>query len=146
MTKRYLPMLIRFHGFKSISFNLALMIIKTQRYSVVLQRQGKWPADGFAILTSPMTFLSLYISRWWCQTWDTCLSGGQPIRNKSHLSLRYDWALLLSHKKWGQIKGIIQNPSNFGSIYTRSSLLRILKYFHIWFFHIMRSIRLCVRW
>ena len=30
----------------------------------------KWTAVGIAIVTSSMTFLCLYISRWWRQTWD----------------------------------------------------------------------------
>ena len=32
---------------------------------------GRTVAVGIAIVTSSMTFLCLYISRWWRQTWDT---------------------------------------------------------------------------
>ena len=37
-------------------------------------KQYLWPSEtavGIAIVTSLMTFLCLYISRWWRQTWDT---------------------------------------------------------------------------
>ena len=42
-------------------------------YSVAAQRQGNWAAVGITIVTSSMTFLSFYISRWWHQTRGTPL-------------------------------------------------------------------------
>ena len=57
---------------------LSLKSRPNRRINTVLRRRiaalRKWSAVGFAIVTSSMTFLSLYISRWWRQTWDTCLS------------------------------------------------------------------------
>ena len=41
-----------------------------QCYLVTPQCQGKWMAVRIAIMTSSMTFLSPYISRWWRQTCD----------------------------------------------------------------------------
>ena len=40
--------------------------------SIASQRQGKRTAVVLAIVTSSMTFLSHYISRWWRQMWDIC--------------------------------------------------------------------------
>ena len=45
-----------------------------QSCSIASQRQRKLTAVVIAIIvTSSMSFLSHYISRWWSQTWDTCI-------------------------------------------------------------------------
>ena len=42
--------------------------------SVIPERHSKWPAIAIAILPSSMTSNVRCGSRWWLQTWDTCLS------------------------------------------------------------------------
>ena len=63
-----------FHNFKipAIPF-IWLRSSNKQCYSVASQQQGKWTVVVITIVTSSMTFLSLYISCWWRQTWDTDL-------------------------------------------------------------------------
>ena len=40
---------------------------------VTSQKQEMWTVVVIIIVISLMTFLSIYISSWWCQMWDTCI-------------------------------------------------------------------------
>ena len=71
--------------FKSRNRGLSAREQWRTRHKTQLQQKAKWKkyigefdhvrkadsAVGIAIVTSSMTFLCLYISRWWRQTWDT---------------------------------------------------------------------------
>ena len=62
----------RFRSFKIPAITL-IWLKSSYKHSVIRSyRSGKESGrDGIAIVASSMTFLCLYISRWWRQTWDT---------------------------------------------------------------------------
>ena len=63
--------------------------------SAASQRHGKWTVVVFVIVTSPMTLLYLYISRWCCQTWDTCIYFMVVSQSESGFSTERAWHKLL---------------------------------------------------
>ena len=61
----------RFRSFKFQAITLSWPKSPYKHSVTRSYRSGKRTAVGIAIVTSSMTFLCLYISRWWRQTWDT---------------------------------------------------------------------------
>ena len=80
MLKRYLSRSKTFPQLKNPSYQLVIPPIwlkSSYKHGVTRSlRSGDEsgrPRVGIAIVTSSLAFLSLYISRWWRQTWDTWL-------------------------------------------------------------------------
>ena len=70
------------------------------KHSVALSHRsckesGRW--SWLPFVTSPMTFLSHFISRWWRQTWDACIYFMVVTQSKARVSTEHGMNLVIQY-------------------------------------------------
>ena len=97
-----------FHSFKT---QLSLLSGSSYKQSVTRSLHSskeKWTAVVIAISTSSVTFLSLCISRWWCQTWDTCLYLMVVSQSEARVSTEHEINFNIITNFWQELSKLHQ--------------------------------------
>ena len=66
-----------------------------------------------AIVTSLMTFLSLYIWHWWRPTWDACIYFTVVSQSEARVSTEHGINYYIKHNKWQSPCGNIEGNKRF---------------------------------